>query len=246
MDTLDCIKCGGEGHLICGEHDGKNAYYVECEDQCGNDTWDKHTEDDEEAVIIWNKLNRFESKATKIFLDTEFTGLHKNTTLISLGLISECGKTFYAEFTDYDKTQVDDWLQTNVFDNLLLQGEGIYVGLDFPDTSMILGDTSHIKNYLIEWLSQFESVQIWSDCLSYDWVLFCDLFGGAMNTPKSVYYIPFDIATVMKIERFDPDVSREEFSGIVGSKHNALHDAKVIKACYGWDDARWIYGHNVS
>jgi len=41
---------------------------------------------------------------TKIFFDTEFTGLHQNTTLISIGLISECGKTFYAELTDYDKT----------------------------------------------------------------------------------------------------------------------------------------------
>jgi hypothetical protein len=36
---------------------------------------------------------------TKIFFDTEFTGLHQGTTLISIGLISECGKTFYAEFT---------------------------------------------------------------------------------------------------------------------------------------------------
>ena len=57
---------------------------------------------------------------TKVFFDTEFTGLHKNTTLISIGLISECGKTFYAEFWDYDKTQIDEWLQTNVLDNLIL------------------------------------------------------------------------------------------------------------------------------
>jgi hypothetical protein len=48
---------------------------------------------------------------TKIFFDTEFTGLHQGTTLISLGAISECGKTFYAEFTDYAITQVDDWLK---------------------------------------------------------------------------------------------------------------------------------------
>ena len=32
--------------------------------------------------------------STKIFLDTEFTGLHQKTTLISLGLVSECGETF--------------------------------------------------------------------------------------------------------------------------------------------------------
>ena len=34
---------------------------------------------------------------TKIFFDTEFTGLHQKTTLISIGLIAETGETFYAE-----------------------------------------------------------------------------------------------------------------------------------------------------
>ena len=57
---------------------------------------------------------------TKIFFDTEFTGLHQNTTLVSIGLISEDGKTFYAEITDYDKSQVDKWLQENVIDKLIL------------------------------------------------------------------------------------------------------------------------------
>lgn len=50
----------------------------------------------------------------KVFFDTEFTGLHKNTTLISLGCVDENGRTFYAEFTDYDKSQVDDWINENV------------------------------------------------------------------------------------------------------------------------------------
>jgi hypothetical protein len=56
---------------------------------------------------------------TKLFLDTEFTGLHQRTTLISIGIISECGKTFYAELSDYDLTQVDDWIQQNVIKNLI-------------------------------------------------------------------------------------------------------------------------------
>ena len=43
---------------------------------------------------------------TKIFFDTEFTGLHQKTTLISIGLVSEDGREFYAELTDYDKSQV--------------------------------------------------------------------------------------------------------------------------------------------
>lgn len=56
----------------------------------------------------------------KVFLDTEFTGLHQNTTLISLGMVTEHNESFYAEFTDYDKIQVDEWVQEHVIDNLKL------------------------------------------------------------------------------------------------------------------------------
>jgi hypothetical protein len=179
---------------------------------------------------------------TKLFFDTEFTGLHLKTTLISIGIVSECGKTFYAEFTDYDKSQVDEWLQTNVIDNLLVKKYS-QVGLDHPNTSVVIGTMASIKDYLTEWLSQFESVEMWSDCLSYDWVLFCQIFGHAFNVPKNVYYIPFDICTLFKAQLLDPDVNREEFAGSLvevndshnwggGAKHNALWDAYVIRACY--------------
>lgn len=32
----------------------------------------------------------------KVFFDTEFTGLHKDTTLISIGLVDEYNNHFYA------------------------------------------------------------------------------------------------------------------------------------------------------
>ena len=37
------------------------------------------------------------------FFDTEFTGLRKDTTLISIGIVSDTGDRFYAELTDYVK-----------------------------------------------------------------------------------------------------------------------------------------------
>ncbi len=37
---------------------------------------------------------------TKVFFDTEFTGLRQQTTLISIGLVAETGETFYAELTE--------------------------------------------------------------------------------------------------------------------------------------------------
>lgn len=171
-----------------------------------------------------------EKGSIKIFFDTEFTGLHQETTLISIGLVSEDGRAFYAEFDDYDKSQVDDWIKENVIDNLLFAGKTEFKLEDkFWE---IRGAKYQVKKYLEEWLSQFDTVEMWSDCLAYDWVLFNDIFGHAFDIPKNVYYIPFDICTLMKIKGIDPDINREEFSGIDGDKHNALHDAEVIKACY--------------
>ena len=182
---------------------------------------------------------------TKIFFDTEFTGLHQNTKLISIGLIAEGGQTFYAESTTfhagYQNTEDRVWLVNNVLPNLKF-----YMKQELPrDSSSIrifdggvghtvFGEPGYIAAYLAEWLTQFDQVEMWSDCLSYDWVLFNQLWGHAFNIPKNVYYIPFDICTMFKLKGVDPDINREEFVGMAEGvqKHNALWDARVIKACY--------------
>lgn len=169
-----------------------------------------------------------------LYFDTEFTGLHKNTTLISIGIISEDGKTFYAELNDYDKSQVDEWIQSNVIDNLYLKPVDIGK-IDMIDEEYnVVGNKEYIKQVLSYWLTQFNDIEMWSDCLAYDWVLFNDLFGHAFNIPDNVCYIPFDICTLFKIKGIDPDINREEFidNPIKGKKHNSLYDAKVIRACY--------------
>jgi hypothetical protein len=178
---------------------------------------------------------------TKVFFDTEFTGLHQSTTLISIGCVSEDGQEFYAELTDYDSGQVDDWLQENVIDNLILQGENtlsLVQKYDDHNKARVLGNTKLVASRLKDWLSQFDSVEVWSDTLAYDWVLFNQIFGHAFNIPDNVYYIPFDIATLLKVKGVDPDISREKFAygeylqEMKNKKHNALWDAQVIKACY--------------
>lgn len=182
----------------------------------------------------------------KIFIDMEFTGLHQKTSLISIGLISEYGHKFYAEFTDYDKSQINDWLRDNVINNTLYISRGLpnfaSVLDDYCNDSNIpsikmFSDKNTIVDKLKEWLSEFDDIEIWGDCLAYDWVLFCELFGGARNLPKNISCIPFDISTVMKIKGINPDISRERFAS-KGNKlepsklHNAIDDAYNIKKCY--------------
>ena len=176
----------------------------------------------------------------KLYFDTEFTGLHQNTTLISIGIISDCNKTFYAELLDYNKSQIDTWLQDNVISNLRLSDKNILIKKNkledgsFESTE-ILTDLISLKSHLTDWLNQFDDIEIWSDCLSYDWVLFNEIFGGALKLPKKINYIPFDICTQFKLLGIDPDINREEFSEVDlqdAQKHNALWDAKIIKMCH--------------
>jgi hypothetical protein len=186
----------------------------------------------------------------RVFFDTEFTGLHQNTTLISIGCVAEDGRMFYAECTDYDEAQVDDWLREHVIANLTLhlpephpeygptEGWANYTKVPRKPKQYnceVKGKSAFVVSCLADWLRDCGEVAMWSDCLAYDWVLFCQLFGGALKIPAHIYYIPFDLSTLLKLKGVDPDISREDFAEMSGAdavKHNALWDARVIKACY--------------
>ena len=179
----------------------------------------------------------------KVFFDTEFTGLHKDTTLISIGCVDENGRTFYAELTDYDQSQCDDWIQKNVIGNLLLKSfeEGIE-GDKASDSMTVKGNKETVKTAFEAWLSKYDIVEFVSDVCHYDMVLLIDIFGHAFKLPKGVnaacHDINQDIAEhygCSETEAFDK--SREGILAdydlaIEGDKHNALYDAQVIKRIY--------------
>lgn len=173
----------------------------------------------------------------KVFFDCEFSGLRKDTTLISIGMVADDGRTIYCELTDYDESQIDDWLRENVLAHLTLADFDIDRDYE-PHASDVRtkGEKHIVAHALVHWFFHFygnEEVELWGDCLAYDWVLFCDVFGNAFDIPENVYYIPFDLATLLKLKGIDPDINREEYAGLTGgNKHNALADALVIKACY--------------
>lgn len=168
-----------------------------------------------------------------IYFDTEFTGLHKDTTLISIGCVAQNGAIFYAEFLDYDKEQCDSWINKNVIANLSLPvpigneepyyeairrvtnpvPNDLYKGYD----CIMNGDKKQIKEELLRWLEQFDdAIQFVSDVCHYDFVLLVDIFGNAFNLPEfvnpSCHDINQDIARYHSISDFDAfDMRREDF-----------------------------------
>ena len=206
------------------------------------DAWQETDPDDEKlnnyhtAFLTLHFLSQPLMKILKkmnVYFDTEFTGLHKGTTLISIGLVSEDGKTFYGELTDYDKSQVNDWIQENVIDNLLYSP--MYHGCMGGEANTVcVGNKERIRRELEQWLSQFDDVQLVSDVSHYDMVLFIDVFGDAFSIPKNVspscHDINQDIARIIGCtDREAFDISREELLKelapdvkIGGEKHNSL------------------------
>jgi len=173
----------------------------------------------------------------RLFLDCEFTGLVQNTSLISMALYRDDDCYFYAEFTDFNHQLMNSWIEANVMNKLYFKHEYEYLvkadqKLDIKNCTKVIVDN------LRHWLGNFDEIEIWGDVPVYDWMLFCELFGGSLNLPKNVFYIPFDVATLGKIKLKERDFSRIEYVKELlplneqQSQHNALIDAKSEKLCF--------------
>lgn len=188
-------------------------------------------------------------KTKLIAFDTEFTGLQKDTTLVSIGLTSlDEEQQFYAELTDYDKSYDDSWFLKHVKDNLLLENQ--------PDRSVmhvkrgimyVKGNRAFVSSILLHWLKLFDmdEIDLVTDVGHYDMMLFIDLFGGAFNLPDFIAPTYFDINQMILGKSRVPltmvgafDLNREDFLKSIGgeipsgAKHNSLYDAIVIARLY--------------
>lgn len=173
---------------------------------------------------------------TRIFLDSEFTGLTSNADLISLALYIDDTCFFYSEFNDFDTQKLNPWVKDHVM-----------IKLDFLETDELSeisekivrmkGSKENIVEQMIIWLKQFDVIEIWGDVPAYDWVLFCELFGGAQNIPENIFYAPFDLATIFRlnnlikpVNNYNKDVSRFKYAGAeIKDQHHALEDARIEK-----------------
>lgn len=181
-----------------------------------------------------------------LFFDMEFTRLSQDTMPISLGIISEDGRQFYAEFTDFNERECDQWVKSEVLENLYTYNKNVY---DAPYIENFhVGAISDIRKALIIWLNQFDDIQFVSDVCHYDFVLLITILtngGTALCLPKKISAVCHDINQdiarhfiISDAEAFD--MRREEIMDgmcnpddvVTGNKHNSLYDAKVIRAIY--------------
>lgn len=171
-------------------------------------------------------MEQTKDRYLRVYYDAEFTELSQHAKLISIGIKSETGSYFYAEF-NYDEDQIsyNDWIKENVIDHLVFNNHiEKYNKIINPNNNLLYSieikmDPDTISNRLHEWLYNESKVfgckiEFYTDCYAYDWMLLNSLIcenGNALHIPDFISYIPIDLSTTLKLIGEDPDITREDY-----------------------------------
>jgi len=164
----------------------------------------------------------------RYFIDTEFveTGADKNPTidLISIGIVAQDGRELYLINSECNLDRASDWVQENV---LAKMPEFDKETNSFkPDTNVFT--KKEIANKVLEFVGDDKVPEFWAYFCSYDWCVFCWLFGTMMDLPEHFPKICLDLKQEMirlgegNFKKL-PDPAGE---------HNALVDAIWLRDQY--------------
>lgn len=143
----------------------------------------------------------------RIFFDTEFIEDGKTIDLISIGMVREDGRRFYAENSECALGRVDEWVKENVIPHLV--GEKAWM------------TRAEMREAIVVFAG--EKPEFWAYYADYDWVVFCQLFGRMIDLPEGWPKYCRDLKQ-LRDEHGNPRVP-----GQVSGEHNALQDALWVK-----------------
>lgn len=151
----------------------------------------------------------------KYFIDTEFaeTGGKPVPTidLISIAIVSEDGRPYYAVSSEFDYGNCNAWVQKNVFPHLTEHRTPRFT----------------IKQEVLDFVGSDPSPEFWGYYCDYDWVVFCWLFGNMVELPQNWPMMCMDLQQWW-IHLGRPDIKPPQPVNI----HDALADADWNRAFY--------------
>lgn len=171
----------------------------------------------------------------KYFIDTEFAERPCSIDLISLAIVAEDGREFYAESCEFRKEMANEWVRANVVPQLWSRRVDVMEFLEFEKERpgnmggfMYRSEIAHdVRKFIGE-----DKPEFWGYYCDYDWVVFCWLFGSMIDLPKGWPMYCRDIKQLcdsMGNPRLPPNEK---------DVHHALHDARWIKSTLAWLEAQ--------
>lgn len=154
------------------------------------------------------------------FIDTEFIDDGEKIYFISIGVVCEDGREYYAVSKEFDIQQAwsNDWIRENVIPHII-QSESEKTKEDIKADLMWFFHPEKIE----------DEVVLWGYYCAYDWVAFCQLFGRMIDLPKYFTDQCYDLK--QEADKIGIDLEKEVPKN--GNSHNALADA-------WWNYNAWV------
>lgn len=170
----------------------------------------------------------------KLFYDTEFIENGKTIDLISIGVVAEDGREYYAVNADADWRRVrrHPWLMENVVPHLPkaygdarnhMPRRWLF---NYADPSVKPRPT--IADEVRAFIQETPGAELWAWYGAYDHVALAQLWGRMIDLPKGVPMWTNDLK--QEVARLgNPTLPKQD-----SAEHNALADARWVKAAYEW------------
>ncbi|OBJ82516.1 hypothetical protein A9W97_23830 [Mycobacterium gordonae] len=112
----------------------------------------------------------------RYFYDTEFIEDGRTIELISIGVVAEDGREYYAVSSEFDPGRAGNWVRNHVLPKLP------------SPSSQLWRSRRQIRADLEQFLgvNGSEPIELWAWLGAYDHVVLCQLWGTMPNLPKAI------------------------------------------------------------
>jgi hypothetical protein len=146
----------------------------------------------------------------RFFYDTEFIEDGTTIDLVSMGVVGEDGREFYAVSTEFDPSRAGTWVRANVLPKLPSPADPAW------------RSRTKLRSDLLEFLTAGPGdVELWAWIGAYDHVALCQLWGAMPALPR-----PLPRFTRELRQRWE-DRGRPALPPPTSDAHDALADARL-------------------
>ncbi|GHH52790.1 polyadenylate-specific 3'-exoribonuclease AS [Lentzea cavernae] len=148
----------------------------------------------------------------RFFYDCEFIEDGLTIDLVSIGVVDEEGREFYAVSTEFDPDRAGPWVRQNVLNQLPSPADKAW------------RSRARIREDLLDFLgarnAARDDVELWAWFAAYDHVALAQLWGAMPALPRALPRFTRDLR-----QRWD-DVGRPKLPAPPADAHDALADAR--------------------
>jgi hypothetical protein len=162
----------------------------------------------------------------KYFYDTEFIEDGQTIDLISIGVVCEDGREFYAQNMECNLRRASEWVQTNVLAHLRDYDPATFSAV-FEHNASPWKTRAQIRDGLRAFVGD-DKPEWWGYYSAYDHVALCQLFGTMMDLPKGWPFYTRDL------KQWCDALGNPQLPEQGKGEHHALADAR-------WNRQAWEY-----